>query len=338
MSSPCLCGPAADDNGPMDTHFPPSDLNGAVRLAHWGVIRATGAEAASFLHGQLTQDIQNLPPGQARLAGYCSAKGRLLASFIVLRGSADELLLLCSADLLAPTLKRLSMYVLRAKCKLTDASAELAVLGLAGAPALAALGALGAGSSNDDGATQALAGMPVLAAAGGQLVRLPAVEGIDRGLWVGPAEALPAALPALDADAWDALEVRSAVPRIVAATVEQFVPQMINLELVGGVNFQKGCYPGQEVVARSQYRGTTKRRAAVFATGAAAQPGQEVFDANDPGQPAGMVINAAAGQPALALVEVKLAALAEPALRLGSAEGPALRPLPLPYPLPAGAD
>lgn len=310
----------------MDTHFPPSDLNGAVRLVHWGVIRATGAEAASFLHGQLTQDIQNLPAGQARLAGYCSAKGRLLASFIVMRGTADELLLLCSADLLAPTLKRLSMYVLRAKCKLTDASAELAVVGVAGAQALAQLGA-----------AQAAEGTVLLAAAG-QLAVLPAVQGVARGLWVGPAEAMPADLPALDAAAWEALEVRSAVPRIVAATVEQFVPQMINLELVGGVNFQKGCYPGQEVVARSQYRGTTKRRAALFATGAAAQPGQEVFDANDPGQPAGMVVNAAAGQPAVALVEVKLAALAEPALRLGSADGPALQPLALPYPLPGSAD
>ncbi|WP_348755397.1 folate-binding protein [uncultured Aquincola sp.] len=309
----------------MDTPFSPSETHGAARLAHWGVIRATGADAASFLHGQLTQDIENLPAGQWRLAGYCSPKGRLLASFVVLRGSADDLLLLCSADLLAPTLKRLSMYVLRAKCKLTDASAELAVVGLAGSNALASLEAASAAPGT------------VLTQPQGQLAVLPAVAGCARAVYIGAAEALPA-LPPLDAAAWDALEVRSGIPRIVAATVEKFVPQMINLELVGGVNFQKGCYPGQEVVARSQYRGTTKRRAALFELDAAAQPGQEVFDAQDPGQPAGMVINASAGQPATALVEVKLAALDEARLHLGAADGPALRPLALPYPLPSAAE
>lgn len=309
----------------MDTQLSPPDANGAARLAHWGVIRATGADAASFLHGQLTQDILNLPAGQARLAGYCSAKGRLLASFVVLRGSADDLLLLCSADLLAPTLKKLSMYVLRAKCRLTDASAELAVLGVAGAPALGALGAAASAPGE------------VIAAGAGQVAVLPPVAGCPRALWIGPPDALPD-LPPLDVALWDALEVRSGVPRIVAATVEQFVPQMINLELVGGVNFQKGCYPGQEIVARSQYRGTTKRRAALFAAAAGAQPGQEVFDAQDPSQPAGMVVNAAGGAQPLALVEVKLAALGQPDLHLGSADGPALQPLDLPYALPAAAE
>ncbi|MDZ7814310.1 MAG: hypothetical protein U5L74_14980 [Ideonella sp.] len=105
---------------------------GAVPLPHWGVIRATGADAADFLHGQLTADIKGLANGQARLAGFCSAKGRLTASFVVWRSGAD-LLLACSADLLAPTLKRLSMFVLRAKCKLVDASAELPLFGLVGA-------------------------------------------------------------------------------------------------------------------------------------------------------------------------------------------------------------
>ena len=110
-------------------------LDGAVPLAHWGTIRARGEDAAAFLHGQLTNDMQNLGTGQARWAGFCSAKGRLQASFLVVRESATDFLLLCSADLLAPTLKRLSMFVLRAKCRLGDAGAELAVVGLAGASA-----------------------------------------------------------------------------------------------------------------------------------------------------------------------------------------------------------
>jgi folate-binding protein YgfZ len=122
----------------------------------------------------------------------------------------------------------------------------------------------------------------------------------------------------------------------VHATVEQFVPQMVNLELVGGVSFQKGCYPGQEIVARSQYRGTVKRRAMLFELDAPAQPGQEVFAADDPAQPAGMVVNAATLDGHAALVELKLAQ-AGAALHLQAADGASLRRRPLPYTLPAEA-
>jgi folate-binding protein YgfZ len=129
------------------------------------------------------------------------------------------------------------------------------------------------------------------------------------------------------------------VPRIVAATSEQFVPQMVNLELVGGVNFQKGCYPGQEVVARSQYRGTLKRRAFLFTSSVPARPGQELFDADDPGQPAGMVVNAASWRGStLVLAEVKLAVVGHEPLRLGSADGSALDPVALPYQVPMEAN
>jgi folate-binding protein YgfZ len=138
----------------------------------------------------------------------------------------------------------------------------------------------------------------------------------------------------LDPAAWRWLEVHSGVARITAATSEQFVPQMVNLELVGGVNFKKGCYPGQEVVARSQYRGTLKRRAQLFAGATGARPGQEVFHSGDPSQPAGLVANAAGDT---ALVEVKLAALEDGTLHLGAADGPVLRRLALPYEMPADA-
>jgi folate-binding protein YgfZ len=121
------------------------------------------------------------------------------------------------------------------------------------------------------------------------------------------------------------------------ATVEQFVPQMVNLELVGGVDFQKGCYPGQEVVARSQYRGTLKRRMQRFDADATLAPGVEVFHAADPGQPAGMVVNAAPapGGGWSALVEVKLAALDGGGLHAGGADGALLRRAALPYALPS---
>jgi folate-binding protein YgfZ len=294
---------------------PVESLQGALRLTDWGVIRAEGADAAGFLHGQLTQDVQHLDPDGARLAGYCTAKGRLLASLLVWRGSADELLLACSADVLPATLKRLSMFVLRAKCKLSDASGSISLHGLAGSAAAAWLGA-----------NAPRAAWQARAVGGAQVLRLPDSAGLARYLLATPADAEAPALPALSANAWSWLEVSSGVPRIVAATVEHFVPQMVNFELVGGVNFQKGCYPGQEVVARSQYRGTAKRRAFVFDVDAVALPGQEVFHSADPGQPAGMVVNAAslAGKDR-ALVEVKLATLDSGTLHLGSAGGPRLR-------------
>ncbi len=294
---------------------------GAVALTDWGVIRASGADAATFLHGQLTQDILHLPAATARLAGYCSAKGRLLATFVVWRRGPEDILLACSADVLPAVLKRLSMFVMRAKCRLSDASAELPLWGLAGgaaAPApAAAWGCVVAGEVD--------------------FIRLPAaqIDGIEvpRALAAGP---LAATAPALDPQAWRGLEVLSGTARVCAATSEQFVPQMVNLELVGGVNFQKGCYPGQEVVARSQYRGTLKRRAYVLQSDAPLQPGQEVFHSADPSQPAGMVVNAGSIGPAhAALVELKIAALQGGSLHAGSAQGPLLRPSALPYDIPA---
>ena len=307
--------------------------SGALRLTDWGLIRAQGPDAASFLQSQLTQDMAGLHMGTARLAGWCSAKGRLLASFVVWRDEpqthADSLLLACSADLLAPTLKRLSMFVLRAKCKLSDATAELPLYGLAGAPAQAWLGAGAA----------AAAPWSTLTTGAGQAVRLPDALGQPRWLLAQAAAAPAPALPLLAADDWAWLEVHSGVVRITAATAEHFVPQMVNLELVGGVNFQKGCYPGQEVVARSQYRGTLKRRTLVFDSAAALVAGQEVFHSADPGQPAGQVALAAPrpGGGSSALVEVKLAALDAGSLHAGAADGAPLQRGALPYAIPTDA-
>jgi folate-binding protein YgfZ len=304
---------------------PADQSHGCARLADWGVIRALGPDAASFLQGQLTSDIAGLAPGAATLAGYCSPKGRLLASFIVWSPAAEEFLLACSAEILPATLKRLSMFVLRAKCKLTDASGELALWGVAGP---------------DAGLAEAREGSAwtVQPAGAGQAIRLPDAVGVPRWLLAQPADAAAPALPALDPAAWRWLEVASGVVRIVAATLDQFVPQMVNLELVGGVNFKKGCYPGQEVVARSQYRGTLKRRAFLLGAQAAAQPGQEVFHEADGANPAGMVVNAASfdGRHVL-LAELKLAVLDHGTLRLGAPDGPLLERLPMPYEVPVDA-
>ncbi|MBK7059548.1 MAG: folate-binding protein YgfZ [Rubrivivax sp.] len=322
----------------LDAHAPQPErpaapgsalVDGVLRLHDWGLIRAAGADARSFLQGQLTQDVLHLPPGQARLAGYCSPKGRLLASFVVWPQADDQLLLACSADLLPAVLKRLSMYVLRAQCKLSDASAELVLWGAVGPTAVQALG------------DSTISAWQLAKADGDQTVlRLPdaLVDGlpVPRCLVCAPLTAVAPVGPVLDPAAWLALEARSGVPRIVAATSEQFVPQMINLELVGGVDFQKGCYPGQEVVARSQYRGTLKRRAFAVAADAAMQPAQEIFHSADPDQPAGMVVLAGSlGQGRFdGLAELKLQALGSGSLHLGSAQGPVLHPQDLPYPVP----
>jgi folate-binding protein YgfZ len=304
----------------------------AVRLADWGVIRAKGEDAGLFLNGQLTQEAAKLDEGQARLAGYCSPKGRLLASFVMWRSAPDEILLACSADLLAPTLKRLSMFVLRAKCKLSDASAEIALWGVA------LPGLLG-------DAAHALPAAPYETAplAGGTAVRLADASGAARLLWAAPADATPPWAPSASADVWNWLEVQSGVPRIVASTVEAFVPQMVNLELVGGVNFQKGCYPGQEIVARSQYRGTLKRRMVLAEGDAAALAGAEVFAASDPSQPAGQVVLSASlphpggGARHATLIEVKKALTDAGELHLGAIDGPRVRLRELPYEVPADA-
>jgi tRNA-modifying protein YgfZ len=318
---------------PTPAEFAHVQSGGAYALLpHFGVIDAAGDEAASFLHGQLTNDIEHLDAHDARLAGYCSPKGRLLASLLVWRAGQNVRLLL-SHDLLPAVLKRLSMFVLRAKAKLSEAG-DLAVVGFAGdvaAPLASLFDALPA------------APFGVLDAPHGTLIRLPDAAGHARHLWIAPAETVArfsaeTALPQVSAAVWDWLAVRAGEPVISLPTVEQFVPQMVNFDVIGAVNFRKGCYPGQEIVARSQYRGTLKRRTALAHIDADdVRAGLELFHSEDPGQPCGMVVNAAAapGGGADALVEIKLAALEQGTIHAGSPSGPALRFEALPYTLPS---
>ena len=296
-------------------------LNGIAALPHLGVIRAEGEDAAKFLHGQLTQDFSLLGLSEARLAAFCSAKGRMQASFVAFKRSHTDMLLVCSRDLLAPTLKRLSMFVLRAKVRLSDASQELVLYGVAG-PALEALapGAQPPWRRSDAGSAT--------------LVHLYPADGVARALWVAPAGTPAPAGPTLRHEDWLWGEVRSGVATVTQPIFEAFVPQMLNYESLGGVNFKKGCYPGQEVVARSQFRGTLKRRGYLAHSTAAMQAGQEVFDAADASQPCGIVAQAAAapGGGFDAIVSLQISA-AQGTLQLGQPGGPALALQPLPYAL-----
>lgn len=305
-----------------------------------GLIAVAGEQAASFLHTQLTNDVEQLGPAQARFAGFCTPKGRLQASFLMWR-DADAVYLQLPRAIQPALQKRLSMFVLRAKARLRDATLEApfeAVLALGGARATAALA----------GIVPTLPAAPMAKVDGpfGTVIRLGDAFGAPRYLWLASAEVAGAALPALAPtlalggnQAWRLAAIHAGEPQVGAATQEQFVPQMVNLELLGGVSFKKGCYPGQEIVARTKYLGKIKRRTALARVADAARAGDEVFSGLDPEQPCGMVVNAAPNGLGGAdlLVEIKLAALAAP-VHLGGATGPQLAFLPLPYSLDAVDD
>jgi folate-binding protein YgfZ len=298
---------------------PPATLpDGVTRLSHWGVIRIQGEDAAKFIHGQLTQDFALLGTDQARFAAFCNAKGRMQASFVGYKTVQGDVFLLCSRDLLAATLKRLSMFVLRAKAKLSDATESFAVWGLSGSAIKnIAGGAYSAwAKAENEGET---------------IVQLYPAGSIPRQLCITAVDAPQPAGAALDLEVWRWGDVSSGVATLSAPVFEAFVPQMLNYESIGGVSFKKGCYPGQEVVARSQFRGTLKRRAFIAHSEWAMEAGQEVFSADDPDQSVGTVVQAAAHPNGGfdAIISLQLAAQNSLLLVFGKA----LHLLPLPYAL-----
>lgn len=300
-------------------------LNGVCPLPHLGVIQAQGEDAANFLHNQLSNDVLLLPVGQSRLAAFCSAKGRMQVSFIVIKTAPDTVLLVMSLDLLAQTLKRLSMFVLRAKVKMSDATGQWQMRGLLGHSAKALLGDAAQWQTVAQDGAHTVAFYPAVLGA----------SKIPRALWIAPIDqALPAGAD-VSAEVWVWSEVMCGVTLVTQPLFEAFVPQMLNYESVGGVNFKKGCYPGQEVVARSQFRGTLKRRTARVFSPVALTAGQDVFTPADPEQPCATVVLSAArpdGQGFDALVSGTLESM-QAGWRVGSADGAALQLLPLPYAL-----
>ena len=304
----------------MSTHtdqtLPLLPNTGSCALPHLGVMAARGPEAAHFLHNQLTQDFVLLDMQHARLAAFCNAKGRMQASMVGFKTSAEEVLLVMRADLLPQTLKRLSMFVMRSKVKLSDASAELTVFGRLAkkveAPSPWKL-------SHDDS---------------GWSVSLYPACGVARFLCLTPAES-PLADSGLDLSDWLLSDILSCVGDVQAATFEAFVPQMLNYESVDGVNFKKGCYPGQEVVARSQFRGILKRRTYLADSTLPLQAGQEIFHSSDASQPAGQVVQAVSHKQHghWALVCLQTSSVEEGELHPAETTGSVLRLHPLPYAL-----
>ncbi len=300
----------------MDTKVSPA----AAELKWLGMLSCTGDDARAFLHAQLSSDISGLEADRARYAGWCSAKGRLLATILVVPFARGFLLQL-SRDLAPTVAKRLSMFVLRSKVKVANASGDWVQCGLWGPGAAERLAALG---------------MPVPA---GDLVAAQIADAV--AVRVAPQRFLLMVAPALraraqsdgDDEAWALEEIRAGRPLVVQATQDLFVPQMVNLERLGAVDFKKGCYPGQEIVARTQYRGVLKRRMVRARVDAPAAPGNDLYAADLPGQASGTVVNAAAaphgGTEMLAVVQISSLESAS-TIRLGAADGPQLELLPLP--------
>ncbi|MDO9467764.1 MAG: folate-binding protein YgfZ [Thiobacillus sp.] len=299
-------------------------------LSQLGVIAFRGEEAATFLQGQLTNDVRSLPADAAQWNGYCSPKGRLLGNFLLWRHGEDYCLQL-SGDILPGVLKRLSMFILRAKVQGRDASDENVRLVVAGKQAQAAVSA--AMGVMPDAAMHSATGEA------GQVIRvgddkfvLAIVPERAAAVW----QTLRQTATPVGAPVWDWLRLNAGIPMIVAATQEQFVPQMVNLEVIGGVSFQKGCYPGQEIVARSQYLGKLKRRMFLAHVDAEAAPGDSLYSADIEGQATGTVVNAApapaGGFDLLAVAQVESANAHT--LHLKAADGAALQLKPLPYALP----
>ena len=242
-------------------HFDLQRFEGALKLSHLGLIECAGTDASDFLQQQLTQEMLLLPAGSSCLAGFCNAKGRLQASMVVIKESQERLLLILPMDMLPRTIKRLSMFVLRDKVKLSDVSASHTVMGLMGESALGLF-------SNTPQVLQA---------------HLQSALGLSRRLMCGPHAAFGDLIHerlqahALSTELWFISEVLSGVAWVEDAIFEQFVPQMLNFESAGAVSFKKGCYPGQEVVARSQFRGTLKRRTAIVFAKSPLHVGMELY-------------------------------------------------------------
>lgn len=311
-----------------------SDLN------HFTVFSTMGADAITFLQSQITQDISLVSENRAALAAYCSPKGRVLGSFLVWKVPSDNnepcFHFLMRSDIAEPILKRLRMYVLRAKVKLEPE--PLQVKGIWSNASMAQINEK-LGVDLEHSPTWS-----VFSAGGCTFIRMPDAADNKRFLCLYPSqENTPPCFCSLlshqEAGDWDALDILSGIPWTEKNNQELFIPQSINFDVIDGISFTKGCYPGQEVVARSHYRGTLKRRMAIgvitdTSTPEDWQPGKDVFDAQETNEPCGIIVNSAlSNNKAYILFETKLAALDHDQLCVGSPEGARIELIPVPYSL-----
>jgi folate-binding protein YgfZ len=311
----------------------------APRL-HLASVEIRGADARTFLHSQFTTDVKSLQAGQAQLSAWCTAKGRVVANFILYPlasdASGNTFRLMLPPDLLAGFIKRLQMYVLRAQVTLTNLSDTPDTLdsightGLSGANIACALEAIGLPVPENP--------LSVVTQGETDIIRLPdgrfilcALERSLRDIWTQLYGQMQARIQRAGQISWEWLDIQAALPWISSATTEAFVPQMMDFEKMGGVSFKKGCYPGQEIVARSQYLGQVKRHLYSIASPHPLAPGEDLHSPLSPDQAAGKVITAvSAADPtgAYAALAVVLESAAAD-LRQGSVDGAIVQAAPV---------
>ncbi len=297
-------------------------------LGHLGVLQYSGEDAETFLQGQLSCDVAEVGLRSGAYGAYCSPKGRMLANFLLWREETGFWMAL-SRDIAPSIQKHISKFVLRAKVKISDASDTIVVAGAAGPKADQALGEV----------------FPELPKEPNEVSRRPDIGTVIKltdGRYIlalMPSSALALrqrfanVLVPVGAHAWRWLDIRNGVPLVTAATQDQLVPQMANFELLGGVSFSKGCYTGQEVVARMQHLGKLKRRMFLAKVAAQAKAGDPLYSEDLGDQTSGIVVSAEAspdgGYDLLAVVQT--ASREGSTVHLKSLGGPVLRFLALPY-------
>lgn len=294
-------------------------------LAHLGLLECAGDDTRTFLHNQLTSDINHMASGAAQHSAWCSAKGRMQASFLLYRHGASYRALL-SSDLLAGIQERLQMFVLRSKVKIADLSGTHESIGLSGAQSEVTL--------QNAGLPAPIRLMESGDFAHGTVIRLES----SRFIIVATSEASPELWTKLAVGArpvgtsvWDWLDIQAGAPRIVEATKEAFVPQMVNFDKIGGISFHKGCYPGQEIIARTQYLGKVKRHLYRIHTANPIDAGASIFAPENPDHPCGMVANVApspaGGYDALAVIQENFVGATDLALGMPGGQGFLIEPV-----------
>jgi folate-binding protein YgfZ len=298
-------------------------------LGPLAALLVAGRDAAAFLQGQLTNDIEALASGSLQLSAWCSPKGRVLANFIVRRVDAERFELLLPRLLLESIRRRLSMYVLRSKVTIVDGSRDTVRIGIGGPAAATCVAAAGA-SIQGPYRTAPIDGATIASLTGERFIAFVSPEHAPV-LWDRFAPARGAGFPC-----WRWLTIRAGVPMVLPPTQDQFVPQMLNLDALGAVSFEKGCYTGQEIVARTRYLGRLKERLALAHADAVPAPGERIYAPEFGAQPCGTVLNAnaAPGGGGDFLFVAQMTAIAGGDLKLGALDGRALSPLALPYALP----
>ena len=301
-----------------------------IDLSNFGLIQFAGEDTQTFLQGQLTNDVRAVTMLNSQYSGYCSPKGRMLASFLLWQNEHGYVMQLPLA-LRESVQKRLTMYVMRSKVKVSDISDEFVRLGVAGNNAMNLIKQHYGDIPQTAHGVMTFGTDTVINLSDNRFEIITTTENAAK-VWGIFRESCTQ----VGSHAWEWLEIQAGVPRITADTQEQFIPQMVNFEAIGGVSFKKGCYPGQEIVARTQYLGKLKRRMyRAHIDAGLPVAGNELFSQEMDGQATGMIVNAHpspdGGYDLLAVIQISSAE--NETMHLQSLDGPALTLLALPYAL-----